>query len=440
MVGPMTATPWGEAESLRSRKLPPGPGRGAEAVDLQQRERLLGATVAVVAERGYEATRVGDILAVAGVSRNAFYRHFSNKRDCFIATLEGITDFAGPSIIDVFEETPGSWDRKLQAMLDALAVVIVANPAVARVAWVEVYAAGAEAVDAVERLDRSVEDIVCRALKDSPERAEMPREIVRAVVGGVRKIVHSRVHEERIDELPDLMPELFSWMQSYETPPERLRRPRRPPPDVVAPPYEPRDARERIILAVTGLVAESGYPGVSINDIAARASVSLTTFYTHFDGKEAALVATLADSQQRLFAATAAHFAAAPDWPRAISASGRAFIGFLATDSAQAHFGGVEVWGAGPAGLDTRAQGLALFIALLEEGYRQYPDTDPVAAEAIGATVSALLFSSLRQKRAERLYEIAPTAIFITLAPFVGSELACELANGVPLTIGQTTL
>jgi AcrR family transcriptional regulator len=436
----MTATPWGEAESLRSRKLPPGPGRSPEAVDLHQRERLLGATVAVVAERGYEATRVEDVLVLAGVSRNAFYRHFSNKRACFVATLQGIADFATPVVVEAFDREPDPWDRKLAAMLDAFAALIVVQPAMARVGWIEVYAAGGDAVEAIERLDRSIEDTVCRALKDSPERAGMPREIVRAAVGGLRKIVHARVREDRAGELPELMPELLAWMLSYETPPERLRRPRRVPPDVVAPISEPQDARERILAAVTELVAENGYPEMAITEIAARAAVSLTTFYAHFDGKEAALLATLADVQQRVFAATAAHFVAAPDWPSAVSASARAFVGFLATDPSLAHFGGVEVWAASPAGLDLRAQGMALFSALLEEGFRQYPDTNPVAAEAIGAAIDALLFTWLRREGAQRLYELAPTGVFVTLAPFLGSERACELANSPPATIGQTTL
>lgn len=393
--------------------------------------------MAVIAERGYEATRVEDILVVAGVSRNTFYRHFSNKRDCFIATLEAIVAFTEPATLGVFERTPGPWDRKLAAMLDALAAVLVAQPAMARVAWVEVHVAGSEAVDVVERLDRATAAVVSRALQDSPPHAGMPQEIVSAVVGGVRKIVYTRVREDRIGELPGLMPELLEWMLSYKAPPQRLRRPRRVPPEFVAPRPAPGGARERILVAVTELVAENGYPDVAITDIAARASVSLTTFYAHFDGKEAALLATIEDATQRVFTATATHFATAPDWPNAVRASGRAFVGFLATDPALAHFGGVEVWAASAAGLDLRAQGMALFEALLEEGFRQYPDTPPVAAEAIGATVDALLFTWLRHKGAERLYEIAPTGAFIALAPFLGTKRACEVANSEPSAIGQ---
>jgi AcrR family transcriptional regulator len=431
----MTTTPWGEAERLRSRRLAPGPGKGQEAVLASQRERLLAATVAVVADKGYEATRVEDVLVMAGVSRNSFYKQFSNKRECFLATLEAVTGIATPMVIDAFEQTDGPWDRKLSAMLDSLAAVVVAQPAMARVSWVEIYAAGPKAVEIVAGVDRTVEDIVCRALKDSPERAGIPLEVVRAIVGGVRKIVYTRVRDGHADELAALMPELFDWMQGYHTPPEPLRRPRRVPAELAAPLPEPRDAGDRIVRAVAELVAEKGYPETAITEIAARAAVSLTTFYARFEGKEAAFMAALADAQQRAFDFTAAHFAAAPDWPRGVAAAVRAFLGFLATDPAMAQLGGVGVWASSPAALKLRDQGGSLFGSLLDDGFRLYPDTNRLVAETIGATLDALLFISLSHKGAERSYAMAPVAIFIALAPFVGTDRACELANETPVEV-----
>ena len=58
----MVRTPWGNADQLRGRMLPPGPGRPREEVARNQRERLFGAMVACVAEKGYEATTVADLL------------------------------------------------------------------------------------------------------------------------------------------------------------------------------------------------------------------------------------------------------------------------------------------------------------------------------------------------------------------------------------------
>jgi len=68
----------------------PGLPRGrsrlpAPAVHASQRERLLQATVAAVAHKGYAAVTVADIVRRAKVSRAAFYLHFRTKEDCFLA-------------------------------------------------------------------------------------------------------------------------------------------------------------------------------------------------------------------------------------------------------------------------------------------------------------------------------------------------------------------
>ena len=52
---------------------------------MSQSHRILEAIVEVVAEKGYAATRVADIVARAGVSRGTFYQQFRDKEDCFLA-------------------------------------------------------------------------------------------------------------------------------------------------------------------------------------------------------------------------------------------------------------------------------------------------------------------------------------------------------------------
>jgi AcrR family transcriptional regulator len=85
-VRPATVkTPWGDARTLRDRKLRPGQRLPPDQVARNQRARLFAALVAVVAEKGYEATRVADLLELSGVSRSAFYEHFGDKEDCLLA-------------------------------------------------------------------------------------------------------------------------------------------------------------------------------------------------------------------------------------------------------------------------------------------------------------------------------------------------------------------
>src|SRR5690349_19967798 len=86
--GKMVATPWGDSETLRDRRLRPGPGASAEAVAENQRQRLFGALVACMTDRGYEDTRVADLVELSGVSSRSFYDLFPNKEACFVAAFE----------------------------------------------------------------------------------------------------------------------------------------------------------------------------------------------------------------------------------------------------------------------------------------------------------------------------------------------------------------
>jgi len=59
-------------------------------VRASQRQRLLRSVIAVVSESGYHPITVADIVRRARVSRGAFYEHFANKEECFLAaTGEG---------------------------------------------------------------------------------------------------------------------------------------------------------------------------------------------------------------------------------------------------------------------------------------------------------------------------------------------------------------
>src|SRR3954452_16563188 len=71
------------------RRLPRGRHALApQEVRADQRRRLIAAVPQVVAEHGYEAMSVADIVRAAAVSRNAFYDNFADKQQCFAAAHE----------------------------------------------------------------------------------------------------------------------------------------------------------------------------------------------------------------------------------------------------------------------------------------------------------------------------------------------------------------
>src|SRR5215213_10405909 len=75
------------------RRLPRGThGLDPSLVAASQRTRLLGAVGREVAEKGYNAATIDDIVRAAGVSKQTFYEHFADKLDCFLAAYEAASD------------------------------------------------------------------------------------------------------------------------------------------------------------------------------------------------------------------------------------------------------------------------------------------------------------------------------------------------------------
>ena len=99
-------------------------------------------------------------------------------------------------------------------------------------------------------------------------------QIVHAVIGGLRKVLHTRLYRGEERELEEAAPKLWEWALSYYPPPQPLRARRRA---VEAPsPFEGYTPVERIARAVTEVTAQKGYQAMSTDDIAERASISLT--------------------------------------------------------------------------------------------------------------------------------------------------------------------
>ena len=190
------------------RELPRGPHRlGREVIEASQRGRLLDAIAEVVADKGYAACAVADVIARAGVSRRTFYEHFRDKEDCFLAAYETGVEIlyetvrqAGTDVDDPLERTRA----RVRAYLETLA----AEPAFARTFLIEVAAAGPQARvrreavhDRFAGLAREGAEAARRQLPDLPEP---PEELYLAAVGATDAVVSRRVAEGRTSSLGEL--------------------------------------------------------------------------------------------------------------------------------------------------------------------------------------------------------------------------------------------
>lgn len=118
-------------------------------------------------------------------------------------------------------------------------------------------------------------------------------------------------------------------------------RPKRPPRVEVLP---ERDPAERIIRATAEVVATQGYAETTLEAIVARASCSLSTFYSHFPDKEEAMLATLDRGGALLAARVLPAFRRGDDWPTAVRTAMGAVGAFALKEPAFAKLAAVDVY------------------------------------------------------------------------------------------------
>lgn len=424
-------TPWGRSDELRERRLRPGPGVPRADVERNQRERLYGATVAVVDAFGYEGMSVGAIAAAAGVSRSALYGYFSGRQACFLATFEALTE-QGLETLSRAYAIDGPWDARLAAALDALLALLVAQPAAARVCLLEAYASGSDGAELRERGGRAVEALVREALEQSPERAGMPAGVVAAMVGGIRTVIQTRLRRRQEDELPALAPEVLGWLISYERPEPPLRAVQTPDALSQDSRFAATTQRDRLFVALAEVIHDHGYADASVVDIVSRAGVSLSTFYENFEGKEQAFLAACDFGIDQAFAAVRHAWSQeqASGWATQVNAGMRELLAFMASEPKWAYTAMVEIVAAGGRARARRDRTIELFTSLIEPGRALAPQVSGVTVEALGGAVYSLMYSQIRERGAERLPEILPLSTFVLLAPFVGCAPAAEIANG----------
>jgi AcrR family transcriptional regulator len=426
----MVRTPWGDAAQLREKMLPPGRGTSREKAARNQRERLFGATVATVAEKGYEATTVADLVELSGVSRSAFYKHFDDKQACFLAAVEAIV-WPALEKLGAGDGEPIGVDRARRSF-ETLIKQIVEQPAAAKMCVVEVYAAGPEGAALVDRVMDTTTTVTASLLEQVPERQGMPIELVRALAGGIQKVIHKRLYRGQEADLTELTPQLWDWLLCYPVPPGPLRATRRRA--VKAVPFSERQAQstppERILRALAAVVAEKGYPDTTVAEVVERASTSQRTFYEHFKNKEDAIVAALDSGSAHMLAAALPAFRRAPDWPHAVHDTQEAMFRWGAEEPEYARMGGKEMYAAGKRALDQREVVTEGMEGLLAPGYELKPGTPPIAAEAIGGALYSLLYNHVNKSGPETLPDLVPTLVYVTLAPFLEAEQAYEVAVG----------
>ena len=185
------------------RRLPRGThGLDPSLVAASQRGRLLEAVGRAVADKGYAAATIDDIVGGAGVSKKTFYEHFEDKLGCFLAAYEAASDELYEHV-RAAQDSTDDWVGRTRAGIHAYLRWLAAEPALARVFLIEVAAAGPEALARRERL----RDRYALRMHELHGEEGVPEEIFHAVVAAADDLVVRRLREGR--DLLELEPVLL---------------------------------------------------------------------------------------------------------------------------------------------------------------------------------------------------------------------------------------
>jgi AcrR family transcriptional regulator len=185
-----------------------------------QRERLMHGMARAVAEQGYAATSVADVLAGAGVSRRTFYEQFADKEDCFLVAYDAFAEACEQRAAAAYRsaaEPREALARAVTALLDALA----AEPDFARLAVVEILAAGPHAVARRDATLQRFVDCIDAAREEIPSAVAPPPVVAEAIAGGMYELLYRRIAQGQTERMPELSGELlrFAFMLLGVEPP-----------------------------------------------------------------------------------------------------------------------------------------------------------------------------------------------------------------------------
>jgi AcrR family transcriptional regulator len=199
--------------SSPSRSQPVQPGGHQlrrEVVVHHQRQRILTAAVDLVAERGYRAVTVADIVKRAAIARLKFYENFSSKQDCFLAAYDAGLAEATSRLEQATGAPDASFPERVSAGLAALLDYAAAEPALARACLVEAPSLGPMMQGRREQALAAFAPLL-RGGREEVGGAELPESVEESVLGGLYWLIYHAILAAQPERIEELQPELVEF-------------------------------------------------------------------------------------------------------------------------------------------------------------------------------------------------------------------------------------
>jgi len=169
----------------------------------------------VVTEKGYTAATISDLTREAGVSRTTFYELFEDKEACFLATYDNTVDVLVQRVLAAYEAEE-RWPDRARAGLTALLELLAEEPMLARLALIDVGAAGPAAQRRYRSAVQRLTPLFDEGRDFAPDGRSLPPNTSRMAIGGVTGLISDAVLEGNVDGLPGLLSDaLFATLVPY---------------------------------------------------------------------------------------------------------------------------------------------------------------------------------------------------------------------------------
>jgi AcrR family transcriptional regulator len=192
-------------------RLPSGRHRlTREAVIESQRGRLLFAIAQAVADKGYSATTVADIVDRASVSRSTFYEQFPDKEACFLAMFNFAVEFVLGQMGEAWDKLgpDQDWRAHVRSDMTTYLGVLASEPAFAWSLHVEVLAAGSAALERRSEIfalfterTRRIHEL---ARGEDNSLPELPASLFEIHTGGMDELIREQLRTGGADGVPNL--------------------------------------------------------------------------------------------------------------------------------------------------------------------------------------------------------------------------------------------
>lgn len=186
-------------------------GYSREQVAHHQRERLIAGLAEAVAEKGYAAVTLADVVRHAKVSRRVFYANFESKEQCFLAAFGVVVAHLRELVAEAVAPQP-DWPQQAIAATRAVLAFLAAEPDLARLCLVESRGAG-PAVTA--RFNETVGELVPllrQGRAERPEGERLPDSTEDSTIGSLVSLAYRKIAAGEAEQLEDLLPDCAEFV------------------------------------------------------------------------------------------------------------------------------------------------------------------------------------------------------------------------------------